>query len=152
MNTLGTSMLKEVLAVLLLSLCSSIQTKADPADYELYEIKTTQTTPPESVYVNLNQTNYIYWQTGNNVTFAGLGTLQVTNPEALRDHLETSSHWVSVLHTGQIRGWGFINLRFCTTYHHFDDPGKADEVSLGGGALGAQTLDKDKVKQEFGIP
>jgi hypothetical protein len=152
MNMLDTSMLKRVLALLLLALWSSIPSKADPTDYDLYEITTTQTKPAESVSVNLNRTNYIYWQAGNNVTFAGFGTLQVTNPEALRDHLETSSHWVSVAYTGRIKGWGFINLHFCTTYHHFDDPRKADEISLGGGALGAQTLDKDKVKQEFGLP
>jgi hypothetical protein len=155
MNMLGASMHKQVLAALLFSLCSAVQeTKADPTDYDLYEISTTQTTPAESVSVNLDRTNYIYWQAGNNVTFAGFGTLQVTNPEALRDHLEASSHWVSVANSGRIKGWGwgFINLRYCTTYHHFDDPSKADEISLGGGALGAQTLDKDKVKQEFGLP
>jgi hypothetical protein len=152
MNMLGAAVQKQLLAVLLLSLCSPLQeTKADPTDYDLYEIKTNQTTS-ESDYVNLNQSNYIYWQAGNNVTFSGFGTLQVTNPEALRDHLETSSHWVSLAYTGRIRGWGFINLHFCTTYHHFEDPSKADEISVGGGALGAQTLDKDKVKQEFGLP
>ena len=152
MNLPGASMHKQVLAALF-SLCLAVQgTKADPTDYDLYEISTTQTTPAESVSVNLNRTNYIYWQAGNNVTFAGFGTLPVTNPEALRDHLETSRHWVSVAYNGRFKGWGFINLLFCTTYHHFDDPSKADEISLGGGALGAQTLDKDKVKQEFGLP
>src|SRR6516162_655175 len=99
MNMLGTSMLKQVLALLLLALCPSIPTKADPTDYDLYEISTTQTRPAESVSVNLNRTDYIYWQAGNNVTFAGFCTLQVTNPEALRDHLETSSHWLSVAYT-----------------------------------------------------
>jgi hypothetical protein len=152
MNMLGTSMLKQVLALLLLALWSSIPSKADPTDYDLYEIRTTKTTPAESVSVNLNRTNYISWQAGNNVTFAGLGTLQVTNPEALRDHLEVSGHWVSVASVGRIKGWGFINLHYCTSYHHFDDPGKADEISFGGGALGAQTFDKDKLKQEFGLP
>ena len=152
MNTLGAAVQRQLLAVLLLTLFSPLQaTKADTSYYDWYEIKTNPTTA-EPDYVNLNQSNYIYWQAGNKVTFAGFGTLQVTNPEALRDHLETSSHWVSVAYTGRIRGWGFINLHFCTTYHHFEDPRKADEISVGGGAQGAQTLDKDKVKQEFGIP
>ena len=152
MSMLGPSMLKQGLSLLLLALWSSIPTRADPTDYDLYEISTAQTTPAEFVSVNLNRTNYISWQTGNNVTFAGLGTLHVTNPEALRDHLEVSNHWVSVVSTGRIKGWGFVNLHYCTSYHHFDDPNKADEISLGGGAQGAQTLDKDKVKHEFGLP
>jgi hypothetical protein len=153
MNTRGALIQKQVLAALMFSLCSSLQEiKADPSTYDWYEIRTSQTTPPEFVYVNLNRTNYISWEAGNTVTFAGFGTFQVTNPEALRDHLEASSHWVSVVYTGRSRGWGFINLRFVTSYHHFDNPNQADGISVGGGSLGAQTLDKDKVKQEFGIP
>jgi hypothetical protein len=154
MNTPGASIQKQVLAVLLLlSLFSPMQeTKADPSDYDFYEIKTSQTTPPESVYVNLNRTNYIFWQAGDNVTFSEFGTFQVSNPGALRDHLEASSHWVKVLYTGRITGWGFINLHFCRMYHHFNSPSQADEISVGGGGIGAQTLDKDKVKREFGIP
>jgi hypothetical protein len=45
MNMLGAAVQKQLLAVLLLSLCSPLQeTKADASDYDLYEIKTNQTT------------------------------------------------------------------------------------------------------------
>jgi hypothetical protein len=146
MYTLRASIQKRLLAVFVFSLCWSIQqSKAGPSDYDLIQI---QTTP---LFVNLNNISYVFLSGSKLVSFREYGSFQVDNPDAVRDHLQASSHWARVAYPqGEGAGWGFVNLRFALAYSHFDSPDIPDKTPCQG-EPGLATFDKDKVKREFGL-
>jgi hypothetical protein len=144
MNKLG-----QLLPVLVLLLCCFIQqTKADQSDYDMFQ-RFTRTGGRE--YINFNLENYAYFQGGGNVFLGSLGGFYpVSDPDAMRNHLQASSHWASVSRHYGGNGWGFVNLRSCVAYRLFDRPESPDIIIVRNGSS-FPTLDKEKTRHELGI-
>ena len=144
MNKLG-----QLFAVLVLLLCCLIQqTKADPSDYDMFQ-RFTKTGGRENI--NFNLESYVYFQGGSNVFLGSLGGFYpVSDPDAMRDPLQASSHWASVSRHYGGNGWGFINLRFCVAYRLFERPERPDIIIVQNGSS-FPTLYKEKIRRELGI-